>query len=101
VAVNILANPDYIEDFYNGLAMLQHLKLRVKVTQLIGICKENNMFLTQFHPLGSADRLEHVLSHEFSGLNTLAVRFDLCRQYVAILHSLHTGKCKNMPRWHK
>ncbi|KAK7111090.1 hypothetical protein V1264_014864 [Littorina saxatilis] len=91
VAVNTLKNSSYIEDFSHGLHMLRQLPPTVNVTQLVGVCELDHIFVTEFHPLGSADQLESVLQREdLRRLDTLAVRFSLCEQYVKILHSLHT-----------
>ena len=72
--------------------MLQQLQSTVNVTQLVGVCEEADVFVTEFHPLGSADQLEAILAlelyHEFG---TLSARFSLCEQYVSILHTLHSG----------
>lgn len=90
VAVNLLANPAYREDFLHGLHMLRQLRSKVNVTQIVGFCEQNNIFVTELHPLGSADHLEAIFLKEyFRILDTLSVRFALCEQYVNILRSLH------------
>ena len=90
VAVNMLANPAYRDDFLHGLHMLSQLYPQVSVTQIIGVCEQNSIFVTQHHPLGSADHLEDIfLQEHFRAFDTLSVRFALCEQYVNILHSLH------------
>ncbi|XP_076461909.1 protein O-mannose kinase-like [Babylonia areolata] len=93
VAVNILANAKYREDFLHGLNMLQQLQANdISITQFVGECKHSDVFITQFYPLGSADRLEALLNMDhLHALNTLSVRFALCQDYVRILHSLHSG----------
>lgn len=91
VAVNQLIDPAYAEDFWMGKKMLTMLQPSGFVTELVGICQEENVFITRFYPLGSADRL---LSHWPSSLvdmNTLTARFRLCIQYATIIHYLHTG----------
>lgn len=92
VAVSVLANLAYREDFLHGHHMLRQLRSTVNVTQVVGVCENNNVFVTELHPLGSADRLEAILLEErFRVLDTLSVRFALCQQYVNILYSLHTN----------
>ncbi|KAL8570384.1 hypothetical protein ACOMHN_035802 [Nucella lapillus] len=92
VAVNILINPEHRDDFLQGLHNLRLLQSKVRITQLVGVCEPQDIFLTQFYPLGSADQLEQVLNRDhFHALNTVSTTFALCVDYVNILHSLHSG----------
>lgn len=92
VAVNKLGNAAYKIDFQHGLAMLRQLQLAVRVTQIIGVCEEEDMFVTEFYSLGSAEKLESMLLlKDLRQYDTISRRFGLCVQYVHILHQLHNS----------
>ncbi len=65
------------------------LCLLLQVIQLLGYC--NNIFVTEYHKLGTADQLVPLLESKLTSHNTLQVRFGLCVQYVKILRFLHNS----------
>ncbi|ESO90283.1 hypothetical protein LOTGIDRAFT_123453 [Lottia gigantea] len=89
VVINELKNQDYRHDFQDGLANLKLFQPDNKVVQLLGSCEKSNIFITEYHPLTSAEHLENILNkHAF--LNTLKTRFKFCLEYIEIIEFLHT-----------
>lgn len=91
VAVSTLSSLDYREDFLHGLSMLQALQAP-RVVQLVGFCLEDNVLVTEHHPLGPLLNLDSVLAQEqHQKHNTWQVRLRLATDYVSILHYLHNS----------
>ncbi|KAF3702408.1 Protein O-mannose kinase [Channa argus] len=91
VALSKLASQEYLEDFLHGLSMLQALQ-DPQVVQLVGFCLEDQVLLTEHHPLGSLLNLDSVLAQEqHKKHNTWQVRLRLAMDYVSILHYLHNS----------
>lgn len=91
VAVSTLSSLAYLEDFLHGTSMLQALQAP-HVVQLVGFCLEDNVLVTEHHPLGSLLNLEGVLAKEqHQKHNTWQVRLRLAIDYVSILHYLHNS----------
>lgn len=88
VVFNIPANQDYIIDYLHGLNLLIALQPSIHVTQYLGAC--NDIYVTEYHPLGSADSLDFHLSNTLGATDNLTLRFNLCIDYVSILNRLHT-----------
>ncbi|CAH1255473.1 POMK [Branchiostoma lanceolatum] len=75
--------------FLNDVAMLRTLQ-SPHVVQMVGSC--NTTFLTEYHRLGSADKIEAVLAREeFSKFNNVRTRFDLAMSYLRAMHYLHNS----------
>ena len=89
VVYNTLAQPAYREDFQHGLRSLANLQPSDYVTQFLGYCKDT--FVTEYHPLGSADKVNDLLRSElFWSHNTLHTRLGLCISYAQVINYLHT-----------
>lgn len=89
VSYSHLANKAYAADFKHGLTMLAKFQPSRYVTQLIGYCKDQ--YVTEYHPLRSADNLESLLEQrEYQQYNTIGIRYMLCINYVEIIHFLHS-----------
>lgn len=69
--------------------MLRSLQ-SVRVVTLVGVCEEDGVFVTEYHPLGSALTLDATLAQDrYSGKNTWQTRLRLALDYVAFLVFLH------------
>ncbi|XP_036973640.1 protein O-mannose kinase [Acanthopagrus latus] len=91
VALSKLSSLDYLDDFLHGLSMLEALQ-GPWVVQLVGYCLEDNILLTEHHPLGSLINLDSVLAQEqHQQHNTWQVRLRLAMDYVSILYYLHNS----------
>ncbi|KAK2818767.1 hypothetical protein Q5P01_024328 [Channa striata] len=91
VALSKLSSSDYLEDFLHGLSMLQTLQAP-QVVQLVGFCLEDQVLVTEHHPLGSLLNLDSVLAQEqHQKHNTWQVRLRLAMDYISILHYLHNS----------
>jgi len=96
VALSFLTNISMLEDFKHNVAMLQELtpppnKTFPWLVQLVGWCFNNPAVqITEFHNLGTADKVHQILEEKFPEKNTLATRFKLCQDYVKIIHTLHS-----------
>lgn len=91
MALSKLSSLDYLDDFLHGLSMLEALQ-GPWVVQLVGYCLEDNILVTEHHPLGSLINLESVLAQEqHQQHNTWQVRLRLAMDYVSILHYLHNS----------
>ncbi|ELT90410.1 hypothetical protein CAPTEDRAFT_152500 [Capitella teleta] len=82
VALNSLQNLQYSDDFHHGLRLLQALQPSDYVIQFIGAC--GDWYVTEFQPSGSASQMN------LGSWSTLH-RFELCVNYVQILHFLHNN----------
>ncbi|XP_038045363.1 protein O-mannose kinase-like [Patiria miniata] len=94
VAYSSLIQSQHLEDFLHGAKMLQALQPHELVVGLIGLClrADKPVIVTEYHQLGSADRVEDILSQEsFRDNNTIKTRFQLCLDYIRILLYLHSG----------
>lgn len=91
VAVSELSSLDYRDDFLHGLTMLEALQ-SAQVVQLVGFCREENILVTEHHPLGSLLNLDAVLAQDpHRQHNTWQIRLRLATDYVSILHYLHNS----------
>ncbi|XP_022098293.1 protein O-mannose kinase-like [Acanthaster planci] len=94
VAYSSLIHPQHLEDFLHGAEMLRALQPHDLVIRLIGLCLHGDrpVIVTEYHQLGSADRINDILSQEnLSDRNTVRTRFQLCLDYAQILSLLHSG----------
>ncbi|OWF41483.1 protein O-mannose kinase-like [Mizuhopecten yessoensis] len=90
VAMNEPVTELYLKDYRYGLDILKKLQGHLEVIQFIGSC--NDVYVTQYHRFGSADQIGNILGDLNSGhKDTMATRFILCLNYVAILNFLHTN----------
>lgn len=89
VVYNRLQSVKYREDFRHGLSMLVKAQPHRNVTQLIGFCKD--AFLTEYHPLGSANNVLQLLRGPLKAVDSLMTRLQLCINYVTALDFLHSG----------
>ncbi|KPP62430.1 hypothetical protein Z043_119390 [Scleropages formosus] len=91
VALCQLSSAEYSEDFLHGLAMLKALQ-GPHVVQLVGLCPEEHVFVTEYQPLGSLLNLDAVLAQEkYRALDTWQTRLRLALEYVSALHFLHNS----------
>lgn len=91
VAVSVLSSEHYKDDFLHGVSMLRSLQ-SVRVVTLVGVCKEDGVFVTEYHPLGSALTLEATLAQDrYLRLNSWQTRLRLALDYVAFLVFLHNS----------
>ncbi|CAI9732645.1 protein O-mannose kinase-like [Octopus vulgaris] len=80
----------YWSDFHHGLTMITAFQPHPHIIQLVGHC--NKRYLTEFHPLMSADHLfDHLKSKEHTLHDTIELRYQLCMDYVNILAYLHSS----------
>ena len=94
VAYSSLTHPKHLEDFIHGAEMLQAMQLSELVVRLLGMCLDTNppTIITEYHELGSADKIDNILAQgDFSDMNTLRTRFQLCLDYARILSFLHSS----------
>ena len=93
VTVSTLRTALYIEDFQHGLKMLTLLQSSALVTQLVGFCKEQRRYVTEYHRHGSADILHTLLASKNHTVNFSSPRwrFRFCLNYIDILLLLHGG----------
>ncbi|XP_062851173.1 protein O-mannose kinase [Trichomycterus rosablanca] len=91
VALCILASEQYKADFLHGVSMLCSLQ-SARVVSLIGMCEENGVFVTEYHPLGSALTLDAILAKDhYRSQDTWQTRLRLALDYVAFLVFLHNS----------
>lgn len=91
IALNILASEQYKADFFHGLSMLRSLQ-SARVVSLIGMCEEDGVFVTEYHPLGSAVTLDAILDKDrYRSQDTWQTRMRLVLDYVAFLVFLHNS----------
>ncbi|XP_072532988.1 protein O-mannose kinase [Salminus brasiliensis] len=91
VALSILSSGQYKADFLHGVSMLRSLQ-SVRVVTLVGVCEEDEVFVTEYHPLGSALTLEATLTQDrYLRLNSWQTRLRLALDYVAFLVFLHNS----------
>ena len=78
----------YKSDFRHGLSMLIGLNPSLQVTQLIGNCQ--NSYITEYHPLGSAENFPDILHREeYQHMDTVPLRFKMCIKYVEAITFIH------------
>lgn len=93
VAVSALKTSLYVEDFQHGLKMLTMLQPSSLVSQLVGWCSDQNLYVTEYHRHRSADSLMNLLAskNHIRNLSSPHWRFKFCLHYVDILVLLHGG----------
>ncbi|KAF7710567.1 protein O-mannose kinase [Silurus meridionalis] len=91
VALCALSSEQYKADFLHGLSMLRSLQ-SVRVVALVGVCEEDGVFVTEYHPLGSALTLDSTLAKDrYRSQDTWHVRLRLALDYVVFLVFLHNS----------
>lgn len=91
VALSVLSSDQYADDFLHGLSMLRALQSSHVVT-LVGVCEEDAVFVTEYHPLGSVLTLDTTLAQErYRWRNSWHTRLQLAIDYVAFLAYLHSS----------
>lgn len=90
VAVSQLTNENHTADFQHGLEMLELLSPSPNVVQLVGFCKNEHMFVTEYHKLGNATGVLSLIKEKFGTDNVIAV-LRLCLNYARLLEFLHDG----------
>ncbi|TRY69616.1 hypothetical protein DNTS_032736 [Danionella cerebrum] len=91
VALSVLSSDQYSDDFLHGLAMLRSLQ-SARVVALVGACEEDAVFVTEYHPLGSALTLDATLAHDkHRWQNTWQTRLQLALDYLSFLAFLHNS----------
>ncbi|XP_051508092.1 protein O-mannose kinase [Myxocyprinus asiaticus] len=91
VALSVLSSEQYKEDFLHGVSMLRSLQ-STHVVSLIGACEEEGVFVTEYHPLGSALTLDATLAQDrYRWRNSWHTRLQLAIDYVAFMAYLHSS----------
>lgn len=91
VAVCVLSSEQYKADFLHGVSMLRSLQ-SVRVVSLVGVCEEDGVFVTEYHPLGSALALDSILAQDrYRSQDSWHVRLRLALDYVVFLVFLHNS----------
>lgn len=90
VAVVLVNNMEYINDFYHGLNLLIDLNPAKYVSLLIGYCKESNVYVIKYYPLGSLLQFTKYVPENI--LDNLKYRFKLCLNYIEIITFIHSVK---------
>ncbi|XP_050398793.1 protein O-mannose kinase [Patella vulgata] len=90
IVINKVKNPNFRDDFQDGLTNLMNFQPDTHVVQLIGYCWDSDLFITEYHELKSADRIEQIF-YKNQHLDHLQKRFELCLKYIEIINFLHTG----------
>lgn len=88
VALSILANHDYQQDFFDGVTSLISLQSTPFVVKFFGMCHHH--VLTEYHPYGSADNIQSILQR-LHMTNDVNIRYQLAFDYVNIIHFLHNS----------
>ena len=91
-ALNTLLNAKFKEDFAHGLKMLVALQGSPHVTQLVGYCRQS--YVTEYHQLGSADKLASILDGEESQVRehvNMKSMLGMCASYAEVLSYLHNS----------
>lgn len=93
VAVNKLKDWRYLDDFTAGLGVLMDLSGNPSVVQLIGVCLDANVFVTELHPFGNVLHFARFLqTHpEHRALNSVDVSFKFCISYAEIVTFVHNS----------
>lgn len=91
VALCVLSSEQYKADFLHGVSMLRSLQ-SVRVVSLVGVCEEDGVFVTEYHPLGSVLTLDSTLAQKhYRSQDTWHVRLRLALDYVVFLVFLHNS----------
>jgi len=88
-ALAFVNNEAFTDDFQHGLNMLIELSPSEHVSQLIGFCKESNVYLTHYYPYGDANNVHNILKDQNN--YDIKIRFELCISYIRILLFLHNS----------
>lgn len=91
MALSVLSSEQYTDDFLHGLSMLRALQSAHVVT-LVGACEEDGVFVTEYHPLGSALTLDATFAQDrYRWRNSWHTRLQLAIDYVTFLAYLHSS----------
>ncbi|XP_030627578.1 protein O-mannose kinase isoform X2 [Chanos chanos] len=91
VALSVLSSEKYKDDFLHCVSMLRSLQ-SARVVTFVGVCEEDDMFVTEYHPLGSALALDKTLAQErYRSQDSWNTRLRLALDYVAFLAFLHAS----------
>ncbi|XP_076830988.1 protein O-mannose kinase [Brachyhypopomus gauderio] len=91
VALSVLTSDEYRADFLHGISMLRSLQ-SVRVVSLVGVCEEDGVFVTEYHPLRSALNLDAILAQDrYRAQDSWQTRLRLALDYVAFLVFLHNS----------
>ncbi|TSW48777.1 Protein O-mannose kinase [Bagarius yarrelli] len=91
VALCVLSSEQYKADFLHGVSMLRSLQ-SVRVVSIVGVCEEDGVFVTEYHPLGSAVTLDSTLAQErYRAKDSWQVRLRLALDYIVFLVFLHNS----------
>ena len=88
VALSRSFNQEHSHRVRSSISNLEALQAP-EVVQLIGVCPEDLTIVTEYHPLGSLDKLDTVLADLEK--DSLEVRLRLATNYVAIISYLHAN----------
>ena len=88
VALSILSNHDYQQDFLDGVATLISLQSTPFVVKFYGMCHHH--VITEYHPYGSAENIQSILQ-QLQMTNDANIRYQFALDYVNIIHFLHNS----------
>lgn len=86
IAVSVLRNPLFLNDFHDGMDILRSLKPNRYVVQFVGYCKDSNIIATEYHHLNNANSLRYLLLQRAPSFD---FTMNLCLNFVEILNFLH------------
>uniref|UniRef100_A0A8C4PYI3 Protein O-mannose kinase n=1 Tax=Eptatretus burgeri TaxID=7764 RepID=A0A8C4PYI3_EPTBU len=89
MALSLLRVPALQADFRHGVRMLRGLQSEA-VVQLVGFCTQDDLLLTEFHPLGTLANVERVLESWGHGKDS-RTRLAIATSYVSVLAFLHAS----------
>lgn len=88
VALSILNNPKFKNDFHYGQQMLLEYSGYPGFVRLIGYCKKPALTLTELHPYGSVANLSLIVSN-YNVVDNFQLRIQMCLDWAKILKILH------------
>uniref|UniRef100_UPI00358E45CA protein O-mannose kinase isoform X2 n=1 Tax=Myxine glutinosa TaxID=7769 RepID=UPI00358E45CA len=88
-ALSRLRVPALRADFRHGVRMLRGLQSEA-VVQLVGFCNQDDLLLTEFHPLGTLANVERVLE-SWGRRDDSRMRLAIATSYVSVLAFLHSS----------
>ncbi|XP_072019598.1 protein O-mannose kinase-like [Amphiura filiformis] len=84
-----LTHPKYTNPLLSAAKNLQKFQPSPFVTQLLGFCSSIPAIVTEYHRFGSLNNINKILKDTVE--DNGATRFQLCLDYVKIIHFLHSG----------
>lgn len=91
IVLSQLTHQHFKDDFVHNINTLEALSPSNLIVQIIGHCNDSLLF-TEYHQYSDVLNLPTLLTEQFSNMNNLKTRFNLCINYIKIIDYLHNNK---------